>query len=804
MWHLTTVVRPNDHRDRQRSHREQPWRSPGPIESHRLTRGSLAAFVYSETDRGPEPKQLLSAVIALWRRAVVRRPRLAAMLIYLGLSAILFARAAAPHFTTIYLGRGIDQAFLIWCLVWWPHAIAHHLNPFITGLIFAPSGFNLTWSTSIPLLSLLAFPLTATIGPIATFNLLCVVCPALTAWTAFLLCHSLTGRFGPSILGGYIFGFSSYVLAQLFGGHVNLLAAFLIPLAVYLVLARLQGRVGHRGFTLGLLALVTAQFLITVEVLATMTIFGGIALVAAWAMGEHDLRPRIEALAAPICFAYLGTAIILSPYLYYLFAGFRPTPIYSTSRHSTDLLNFLVPTRTVALGSAFALFRRASAGFTSDVAEQAGYIGLPLLAIAIWFTLERRRTLEARLLGLMLVVTAVAAMGPRLHVAGASYFKLPWSLLHRAPLIDQALPLRFTVYLFLTLAVLAASWMAAPDRGAAARAIGGALIFVSLFPNPSAHVWAETNSVAPAPEFFTAGMYRRYLAPGEIVATLPYAWGEADACMLWQALSGMYFRLAGGYPPLSPGSFLRWPIVRSSNQLATIPDPADQWKAFAADHDVTAVLVGNNAMPDYFPSIDPIVSALGAPTVAAGGVTLYRVPPATLAPYRGLDGTRMERLADAQRFDALLIAARSYLASGADPASLAPESAARLGRLPAAWLPMPSRGTDYQLYMRTESDGLITVGLMGTRAALRPLIDRYGGYARRVYFPFRSRSKEHSPAASGEYYYTLMMSFDRQGLDRAAALALSEPSRLDLGSKSHSNQFMSAINANSSATLTPP
>ena len=133
---------------------------------------------------------------------------------------------------------------------------------------------------------------------------------------------------------------------------------------------------------------------------------------------------------------------------------------------------------------------------------------MPLLAIAIWFTLERRRTLEARLLGLMLMVTAVASMGPRLHVAGHSYFKLPWSLLHRAPLIDQALPLRFTVYLFLTLAVLAAIWLARSATTPGTRALAGALVFVSLFPNPSAHVWSETNSVAPAPGLF----YRRDLS----------------------------------------------------------------------------------------------------------------------------------------------------------------------------------------------------------------------------------------------------------------------------------------------------
>ncbi len=742
----------------------------------------------------------ISAALAA---AVKSRPRLAALIIYLGFSALLFARADASHFTTIYLGRGIDQAFFIWCLVWWPYAIAHHLNPFISKLIFAPAGFNLTWSTSIPLLSLLALPLTATVGPITAFNLLCVACPALTAWTAFLLCHSLTERLEPSLLGGYIFGFSSYMLAQMFGGHLNLLAAFLIPLAVYLVLARLQRRIERRTFTLGLLALTTAQFLIATEILATMTIFGALALAGAWAMGERDLRRRIAELAVPIFFAYLGTAILVGPYLYYLFAGFRTTPIYSPSWHSTDLLNFLVPTRTVALGSAIGLFRRASAGFTSGVAEQAAYVGLPLLAIAIWFTLERRRTLEARLLGLMLIVTAVAAMGPRLHLAGNIYFKLPWSLLHRTPLINQALPLRFTVYLFLTLAVLATRWLAAPDRGALTRAIAGGLVFVSLFPNPSARVWAEPNSVAPSPGFFTTGIYRQYLAPGEVVATLPYAWGEADACMMWQALSGMYFRLAGGYPPLSPVSYLRWPIVRSANQLATIPDPADQWKAFAASHQVTAVLMVNNPMPVYFPSIEPIVEALGTPAIAAGGITLYRVPPATLAPYRGLDWTRMETLADAQRFGALLIAAQGYLASGADPAGLSPTSAAKLGRLPAAWLPRPSRATDYRLYMRVEPDGIITLGLLGSRTALRPLIDRYGGYARRIYFPSRLRPKETLFAAAGVYYYTLMMSFDRQGLARAAALALTEPPRLDLDSKSHSNQSTSTIDSNSSATLTP-
>ena len=97
----------------------------------------------------------------------------------------------------------------------------------------------------------------------------------------------------------------------------------------------------------------------------------------------------------------------------------------------------------------------------------------------------------------------------------------------------------------------------------------------------------------------------------------------------------------------------------------------------------------------------------------------------------------------------------------------------------------------------------ITVELLGTREALRPLIERYGVYARRVHFPRHARPQGGSYLAAGAYYYALMMSFDRQGLARAAALALTEPPRLVLDSQSHSKESMPAIDANRSAAMTP-
>lgn len=725
-------------------------------------------------DAGPSFAQPRWAAV----RAAAQWERLGALALYLGLSALLFARPLGSRFASFSLGWGIDQAFFIWCLVWWPYAIARHLNPFITKLIFVPAGFNLTWSTSIPLVSLLAAPLTLTLGPIATFNLLCVVMPALTAWSAFVLCRYVTGKFWPAMLGGYIFGFSSYMLAHILGGHINLFAAFLPPLAVYLVLERLEERMGARTFTLAMFGLLSAQFLIAPEILATMTLFGAIALAMALALGPRALEWRIVALARPLFLAYLGMALLVSPYLYYLFADFRTASIYSPSWHSTDLLNFVVPSATVWLGDAVSLFRNVCASFTSNISEQGAYVGAPLLAIALWFAVARRRGLDGRLLAAMLVVTAVMSMGPRFHVAGRSSFKLPWSLFHRTPLLDQALPIRTAMYSFLLLAVIAAIWMSTVRMPRWIRAGAALLVIVSLLPNPSALFWVPNTAAAP-PGFFTRAIYRRYLAPGEVVATLPYAWDGADICMLWQALSGMYFRLAGGYPPLSPADYTHWPIIRSANERAWIADPVDQWKAFAADHGVTAVIRLDMMPPADLPSVAAIVAALGPPAVRAGGIALYRVRPETLAPYRGVTWARMEELEDEQRLSALLLAAHQYLASGADPAALSPERAAKMGLLPQKWLLKIPYTIDYWIELRTEPGGLVSIGIMGTYAALRPLMDRYGADAREVYFPSPFPLGRISPPTGSVYYHKLVITFDRNGLDRAAALALKEQPRLE-------------------------
>src|SRR5262249_40410324 len=150
----------------------------------------------------------------------------------------------------------------VWSFAWWPHAIVHGENPFFTHAIFVPGGYNLTWATSVPGLALAFAPLTWALGPVASFDFAAMAMPALDAFAAFLLCRHITSSTSASLAGGYLFGFSSYVLAGTLD-HIHTTAVFLVPLAALLVLRFLEGELDGRGFGLRFGALVFSQLLIS-------------------------------------------------------------------------------------------------------------------------------------------------------------------------------------------------------------------------------------------------------------------------------------------------------------------------------------------------------------------------------------------------------------------------------------------------------------------------------------------------------------------------------------------------------------
>ena len=704
---------------------------------------------------------------------------LLALSIYLTLSFLFFGRPLLGHFRDSYIGTGSDPSIAMWFFVWWPHTLAHHLNPFFTDVVWAPNGINLAWTTAIPLLSFLAWPVTAIVGPIAAFNVLCLLSLPLDAWAGFLLCRYLCRAWWPSVLGGYIFGFSAYMLAHQSVGNLNLTMVFLVPLAVLLVLRAIVGELA-RGKLIALLsALLIAEFLISIEIFATMTAIGGMALLLGWLFAPADTGKRIVRVLLPILAAYTAAAAIVSPYLYCLFAfGLPSGQMWSLHACSSDLLNFVLPAPTNALGTIPYIDRLAASFSTCGIAEEDAYIGLPLIIIAGVFAWRHWREVTGKLLVDSLIITCVLAIGPLLHFRGAVLGGMPGKILGMLPALDKALPARFMMYSFLLLAIIVSLWFAASKYGSVTKVVLAAIVVASMLPNLSGSYWTRPDD---SPAFFTTALHRQYLAPGENVLILPF--GIRGSSMLWQAETAMYFRMVGGYTGTLQPEFRDWPITGSFFSAAYLPDASAQLKAFMSHHAVKTVLVADND-PNAQAWHD-LASTCCATKQSAGGVTLYRVTPALLEPYIPIAALDMSRRADSVLFDTLVLATDRLLSDGDSLASLTPLEAQRKGLLPDSWVTGPTVGgwaiqenpvTDpggrYRLgvWLGPMGEGHASVGVYGSYAAVEPIIARYGHTALRVYFPYPHKldSSIGDDRVAG-MHGLMVIEFDRERLAKVAA-----------------------------------
>src|SRR5271168_421104 len=122
-----------------------------------------------------------------------RRVSLAALL-YLLVSAVFFARGLLGHHG-YYIGRETDPPQTMRFFKWWLFSIAHGYNSFLTDWVWAPLGINIAWTTCTPLPAWLSFPLQATVGEPATYNIITILMPPLAALAAFLLCRRISGAF---------------------------------------------------------------------------------------------------------------------------------------------------------------------------------------------------------------------------------------------------------------------------------------------------------------------------------------------------------------------------------------------------------------------------------------------------------------------------------------------------------------------------------------------------------------------------------------------------------------------------------
>lgn len=545
---------------------------------------------------------------------------------YAAVSFCYFGLPVASHFGSDWIGSGGDPQIFVWSLAWWPHAVLHWQNPVVTHAVWPPGGLDLTWVSSIPALAVVFAPVTLAAGPVAAYNVASIVVPALGSWTAFLLCRHVTRAWWPSLAGGYLYGFSSYELGHL-QGHLHMSSVFLLPLAALLVLRYAEGTLGGRGLAWRLGPVLAVQFLLSTELLFTLTLALLVGAVVTFVLVE-PARNRMRALWRPLLGSYLVGAILVSPLLVYALLHFQRESLNEPGLFSADLLNVVSPTPLTAINLHWA--RRAATQFVGNNAENGAYLGLPLLAIVVWYAWQGRRRVGAWLLVSLLVLAVVAELGPNLRVRGATYAPLPWKPFVHLPLFNDVLPARFAVYAALAGAVIAASWAAGRAPLVARVALAAAAIAATV-PALGHGYW---NGSPHRPAFFSTGLDRDCLRSNAIVLALPYP--SVDAAMLWQAEARFRYRLADAWlsPVVPPG----------------VPDPAvldalhnDELPAgggtaileLARDESADVIVVDGEHAQRW----RPLLTAAGLHGRALGGVELYAVN-GTLAPCRSRSGRR--------------------------------------------------------------------------------------------------------------------------------------------------------------------
>lgn len=557
---------------------------------------------------------------------------------YLAVSSGYFGWRLLPHPGTRLVGTPgwDDPAIFVWSLGWWPHAILSGINPFYSHAVYSPVGVNLAWVTSVPGLAIALSPITLLFGPLVAYNVAALLAPALSAWTAFLLLRALTRSSWGAIVGGYLYGFSSFMLANEYAGHLHLSAAFCMPLILLAGLRFVRGELGGRGLTWRLGALLAFQASISTEVAVTATLVFGSTLALA-ALARRSVRAALRPAVIPVLAAYSIAAAVTSPLVYYALLSSGPVSLAHPGSFSADLLNLIVPTTVTGWGGQ--TFASVTSHFPGNTTERDSYVGIPTLLTVVLLLLRRPWPRGAGLILATFGVATFLSLGTDLYVNGRHVMRLPSSWLYELPGLDNILPSRLAGYATLALAALAAFWIAAARGRVFARPYVLPVIAVAAIAPP---FWTGAFvQTPPQLPFFQHGDARACIPKGATLLVFPFGrWGDS---LIWQAESGFRFNIAEGAlgPPSVEGRFIADPVVENLHyNFDAIPPPSMTELRGLADR----------------MGVDKIVSAATMPAIRPYSLDALSFVYPTVSQLRQLGPT--ERVADV------------YVTPGCGPASL--------------------------------------------------------------------------------------------------------------------------------------
>jgi hypothetical protein len=486
---------------------------------------------------------------------------------------------------TRFAGIGADVEEYAWFLHWVPSAIIHGHNPLFTDWGNYPFGANGVTNTSLPALGILASPLTFATNAFTSVTVLFILAFPLSALGGYALCRRFTTWRPAAFMGGLLYGFSPYMVGEGLG-HLHLVFVPLPPL-ILLTFYEIATRRTRNSLWLLAAALVIVQFFISIEVLATTLVVAAIGLVIACVLFPSGARDRFRPVVTSLAKAGSLVAVVLAYPAWFFIAGPAHVSgvIQTTSLYRADLLSPLVPNSMLHLN--VPAWTATTDMFAGALSENGTYLGIPLIVVLVAGTVFLwRRVPIVRMIALVGLAAFVLSLGSRLvvwhHITSVP---LPEALIEHLPLFDNAVSARYSLYLTLCAAVVLAmildrihaSYLTrdrGPQRAAWSRmaAWGVPVLLSAAVAIPLIPAWPYTLTTAQVPAYFTTSAVNA-VPTGSVAVLYPSPSAAGSTSELWQLASGLRFKTpAGHFVVSSPGHSAVLPPFHSTLTTTALID----------------------------------------------------------------------------------------------------------------------------------------------------------------------------------------------------------------------------------------
>lgn len=459
-----------------------------------------------------------------------------------------------------------DPKLNVWYLEWTPFAISHGVNPLYSHWVNAPFGANYAANVAMPLLAIIASPVTAMWGPVAGVNFLISFSFFACCVGGYCFVRHWTSWRPAAFVGGLLYGFSPYVVADGLA-HIHTMFVALVPF-IFILLDEIFVRQRYSPRILGLLLglVVIAQYFVSSEVLATTAIMSVVTAVFVGLFNRRKVRSHLMRSLPAIGIAFALAVLVLAyPIIYSQQGPMHYTLIVPRGQYQADLLSAILPTsnQLIAPHAAAAI----SNNFANNLAENGSYLGLPLIIVLIGAAIVGRRSKLVVVASLAALSAYVLSLGSPLLVGNHNIGPLPpGAVFQRIPLLQGAVMARFALFVALFAALnlgVVIDWLRAwpgwskGSIGPMAAAGVGVAVLLPLLPN-----LPYSESAVNTPSFFTSSAVDSVPAnsvavvyPPTIARTAP---PHPDST-LWQASAGMRFKMPSAYALVpAPGGRAQW------------------------------------------------------------------------------------------------------------------------------------------------------------------------------------------------------------------------------------------------------